>query len=56
LEITKAKPVPTPEADAAVIAEYEFHKKQQEERDIINEKKRAARKSAERGIVGSTKA
>lgn len=48
---TKAKPVPTSEEDAEIVAQYEIHKARMEEQQKINKRKRAER-SAERNSIG----
>ncbi|RPB05532.1 hypothetical protein L873DRAFT_1757712 [Choiromyces venosus 120613-1] len=51
MDLTKAKPVPTSEEDAEIVAQYEMHKVRMEEQKIINERKRAARR-AEKSAIG----
>jgi len=51
IELTKAKPVPTSEEDAEIIAQYELYKVRTEEQQVINERRRAERR-AEKNAVG----
>ncbi|KAG0128927.1 putative 50S ribosomal protein Mrp49 [Tuber indicum] len=51
LESTKAKPVPTSEEDAEIVAQYELYKVRMEEQLKINKRKRAERR-AEKSAIG----
>lgn len=41
--------MPTPEEDAETIEQYEIHKARKEEQEVINERKRAARRAEKMG-------
>jgi len=49
IDITKARPVPTPEKDAETIEQYEIHKARKEEQEVKNERKKAARRAEKMG-------